>query len=546
MVRRNVPRPTGHALACLAAIALSGLGQLTHAQEGDQAEVDKSPAPIKLDTGPVQGIPATGDGDIHVYRGIPYAAPPVGDLRWRPPKSPVPWEGVRPTTEFSKACPQADILSQVIGEPMPELSEDCLYLNVWTSAPGTDAKLPVMVWIHGGGLSFGWSHQGDYDGTNFARSGVVLVSINYRLGALGFLAHPWLTEEQGVSGNYGLLDQVAALRWVQRNIAAFGGNPDNVTIFGESAGGTSVQALMASPHSKGLFHGAIAQSPWLTDTNYGKLGEAKGRIPSAEASGASWVESRFSDAKSVADLRKLDMNAVNAAQQANYNVQVTIDGDFMPDHVLATFAAGRQQNVPFMAGSNTDEGTAFRFAMPFSTIEAFEGAMRENYGDHADALLKLYPVPEGGDLQPVLTQLITDTWFVWPTRNTVAGMANVTAKAWHYHFSRDWGVGGMGSFHGMEIGYVFANLPSMVTSRPEDKALTDAMHSYWVQFAKTGDPNVEGLPEWPAYEPKSDQHLVLDAQTGEDGGIKTGSGYRKTSIDGLNKIWAAANDVSHE
>ena len=256
-------------------------------------------APIRLDTGLVAGDVVEEGAQMLVFRGIPYAAPPVGEQRWKPPTPVDAWEGVRDAKQFSAACPQGPGLARLTGEGLPTLSEDCLYLNVWTGAAGTDAKQPVMVWIHGGGLSLGWGHQRTYDGTDLAARGVVLVSINYRLGALGFLAHPLLSAEGGVSGNYGLLDQVAALQWVQRNIAAFGGDPGNVTIFGESAGGTSVQALLASPHAKGLFHRAIAQSPWLNDTNYATLKGASSTAPGAEERGRQWAQAQLPDADSL-------------------------------------------------------------------------------------------------------------------------------------------------------------------------------------------------------------------------------------------------------
>ena len=209
--------------------------------------------PVQLDSGLVEGA-VVEDTTVQVFRGIPYAAPPVGDLRWRDPAAVAPWEGVRSATEFGNICHQGGALAAMTNESLPTRSEDCLYLNVWTAGIGGETKRPVMVWIHGGGLTLGWGHQRGYDGTHLAQQGVVVVSINYRLGALGFLAHPLLTAEAGVSGNYGLKDQIAALQWVQRNIEAFGGDPGNVTIFGESAGGTSVHALIASPQTKGLVH----------------------------------------------------------------------------------------------------------------------------------------------------------------------------------------------------------------------------------------------------------------------------------------------------
>ena len=493
-------------------------------------------APLALDTGAVEGVVADDDAGIQVFRGIPYAAPPVGAARWQPPTPPAAWEGVRAATEFSSVCPQGSGLAQLTGEPMPTLSEDCLYLNVWTAAAGRDAKQPVMVWIHGGGLSLGWSHQRLYDGVNLAKRGVVLVSINYRLGALGFLAHPLLSagSEIGVSGNYGLLDQIAALQWVQRNIAAFGGDPGNVTIFGESAGGTSVQALLASPHSKGLFHRAIVQSAWLTDTNYAALKEASPVGPSAEERGSAWVTAQFPEADSLADLRAVDMNAMNTAQQAGFGVHVTIDGDFMPDHVLTTFAQGRQMDVPVMAGTNTDEGTMFVGALPFNTVADYEAGMQAAFGDHGASILALYPATDGPSLFQAKNQLITDTWFVQGTRNMLAGMANVPSPAWQYHFSRRSIANPMmGAAHAAEIAYAFNNLTAPAADDETDQALADAMIQYWVRFAATGDPNVEGLPAWPAYDAESDRHLELGDE------IKAGSGLRKEAVDKLNAILAA-------
>ena len=523
------PAKTRHAASALT-LVLGVLGVL-----GTVCGVRANAEPIQLDTGLVEGATVDDGADVQVFRGIPYAAPPVGELRWKPPMPAAAWEGVRSATEFSDICPQGGGLAQMIGEPLPTLNEDCLVLNVWTTAAGTDARQPVMVWIHGGGLTVGWSHQRGYDGTNFAKRGVVLVSINYRLGALGFLAHPLLSKESGVSGNYGLRDQIAALQWVQRNIAAFGGDPGNVTIFGESAGGTSVQALLASPHSKGLFHRAIAESPWLTDTNVADLDEALPSVASAEDLGSQWAQTHFADADSVDKLRAVDMTAMNTAQQAGFQVTVTIDGDFMPDHVLTAFAEGKQMDVPVMAGTNTDEGTLFLDVLPFNTVADYEAAMKAGSGEHAATILALYPATDDGmSLAKAKNQFITDTWFVQGTRNMLAGMANVPSKGWHYHFSRRSAARPMmGSFHSMEIAYAFNNLTPPAADQPADQALADAMHRYWVQFATTGDPNVESLPTWPAYDSKSDQHLEFGDE------IKVGTGYRKEAVDTLNTIWAA-------
>ena len=220
---------------------------------------------VSIDSGALAGTVL--DDGVRVFKGIPYAAAPVGELRWRGPAAPKSWEGVRSATEFGSICPQTTGLAAMSGSVLPKTDEDCLFLNIWTPTVSADASLPVMVWIHGGGLSLGWSNHPLYDGHEIAKRGVVLVSINYRLGPLGFLAHPALTEEAGFSGNYAFLDQVAALAWVERNIKAFGGDENQVTIFGESAGGTSVMALLSSPSTKNLIDGAIAQSPWFTEDN---------------------------------------------------------------------------------------------------------------------------------------------------------------------------------------------------------------------------------------------------------------------------------------
>ena len=480
--------------------------------------------PVRLDTGLVQGEVVEGT-TVQVFRGIPYAAPPVGDLRWRPPTAVTPWDGVRSATEFGNICHQGPALAAMTGESLPTRSEDCLYLNVWTAAVGAKTKQPVMVWIHGGGLTLGWGHQRGYDGTHFAKQGVVLVSINYRLGALGFLAHPLLNEEPGVSGNYGLKDQIAALEWVQRNIEAFGGDPNNVTIFGESAGGTSVHALIASPRSKGLVHRGIAQSPWVTASNYAPLDDAT-------ENGRQWIDTHFEGIDSLVKLRALSAEDLFAAQEAGYAVAVTVDADFMPHHAVDVYGRGEQQDVPVIAGTNTDEGTIFQGMFPFDTPEDYRTAMQEQFGDHASTILDLYPATDARSLFAAKNQLITDTWFVQNTRNMLVGMAKVSSKGWQYHFSRRAPQAPMlGAFHGMEISYAFGNLDADASA--EDQALSEAMTRYWVQFAKTGNPNVEGLPEWPAYEPDTDQHLELGDE------IKAGAGYRKDAVDALNEIWPA-------
>jgi para-nitrobenzyl esterase len=317
---------------------------------------------VTIDSGKLSGDSDAASG-VKIFRGIPFAAAPVGDLRWRAPAPVAPWTEVRAATTFGSPCPQPGTLAVMMGGTLPPTSEDCLSLNVWTPAATAADKLPVMVWIHGGGLSLGWSSQGAYDGIELAKRGVVFVSINYRLGPLGFLALPALSEESGnnASGNYGFLDQVAALQWVQRNIARFGGDPKQVTIFGESAGGTSVFALLASPTTEGLFQRAIAQSPWVTDTNIAALKTPGKIVGSAEAMGTQWAETIVGAGgdTSLANLRSIPAVDMIGDQKPQLPMFITVDGQFMPANGEEIFRTGAQRQVPMIVGTNADEGTLF-------------------------------------------------------------------------------------------------------------------------------------------------------------------------------------------
>ena len=470
---------------------------------------------VKLDSGQVEGALVSADSGIRVFKGIPYAAPPTGELRWRPPQPVKGWDGVRQAKEFGAICPQPPLLAAMTGEKLPATSEDCLFLNVWTNAASPDAKLPVMVWIHGGGLSLGWSQQAVYDGKAFAERGVVLVSINYRLGPLGYLSLPELSRESEhkASGNYGFLDQVAALEWVERNIAAFGGDPGNVTIFGESAGGTSVHALLTSPRANGLYHRAIAESPWITESNIAHLTQASPFGPSAEGLGSAWASKLAGGDTSLAALRPVPVAEIIAKSAMGYQPVIAVDGWFMPQHGEKTFAEGKATKVPLIAGSNTDEGTMFMGQLGFGTADAYLNGMKKTYGDQSAAVVALYPVPADGKLNDTLNRYLTDSWFLRATRGMLLGSAKAGAPTWQYTFTLpSRAMPAWGAHHAAELSFVF-NTPVGITSgqavewNEAERRVADAMIGYWVQFAKSGDPNRDGLPAWPKFDATSESYL---------------------------------------
>jgi para-nitrobenzyl esterase len=482
---------------------------------------------LRVDSGAIRGLVVGDKKDVHVYKGIPYAAPPVGERRWKPPQAAVAWKGVRDCFEFGAACPQK--VPALFGS-LPEmairapLSEDCLYVNVWTPAEHKSEKLPVLYWIHGGGFVMGAASQPLYDGEELARMGCVVVSINYRLGLFGFLAHPALSQESDakVSGNYGLLDQIEGLRWVKRNIAAFGGDPERVTIFGESAGGISVLCLMVAPQAKGLFHGAIAQS--ATGMNIAPLHEARPGQETAEEAGQRSVAACGLTAS--ADARQMRSLAADALVQAapfepvspaglrlkplSLRLGPIVDRHLIPDSPNLLFAAGREHAVPLIAGNTKDEMSLFMLTSPMPADQtAYLAKLKDEFGDLAEPLAKAYPAENAKQIRSAIIQLTTDLSFVSESRLVARTHAAAGQKAFRYQFSRGTKRGflqGLGAHHGAEVAFLFQRAGSR--DDEGEKRISRAMGRYWINFAATGNPNGPDLPEWPAY--RADAEEVLD------------------------------------
>ncbi len=442
---------------------------------------------------------------VRVFKGMPYALPPVGAARWRPPQAMPPGRGVRDATRFGPACFQPKSRpGSIYADDPPAMSEDCLSLNVW--APAAADHAPVLVWIHGGSLTGGFGSQSAYDGTGFAKRGIVQVSINYRLGVLGYLAHPELSAEssEGVSGNYGLLDQIEALRWVQKNIASFGGDPRNVTIAGESAGALSVMYLMAAPAARGLFHRAIAQSAYMISTP--ELKEARYGEEPAEGIGQRLATKL--GAPNLAALRAMDANAITlAAPPTGYLPFGTIDGKVLPRQLVEVFDRGEQARVPLLAGFNSGEIRSLRFlAPPPPPDEAtYVAAIRQRYGDLSDTFLALYPPT---NIAESVLMAPRDAIYGWTAERLVAKQAATGVASYLYFFDHGYPAAedlGLHAFHAGEIPYVFGTedrTPPQwpkVANTPGERALSDAMAEYWANFARSGAPRATGQPIWQPY-----------------------------------------------
>jgi len=459
------------------------------------------PPTAKTAQGTAQGQPAA-DGKTIAFLGLPYAAPPIGDLRFRPPAPPAAWKGLRDATQFAHRCEQWQVWADYIfRDPGP--SEDCLYLNVYVPATANPtSKLPVMFWIHGGGYIAGSGSEPRYDGSALAGKGVVLVTINYRLGVFGFLASDDLAKEgNGHAGNYALMDMVAALRWVRANIKAFGGDPANVTIFGESAGSFAVSTLLAAPDARGLFHKAIGESGGAFSDS---LHTATLAVRSKRDQ--QWVESL--GAKSLADLRAMPADKIlDAAKKSTVGgFGPVIDGEFLPEAIPDIYAAGHQAHVPTIIGWNRDERT--NTLSKDMTAEKWKAYANEHYQADAAGFLAAFPgntdaeAIQSADAYTTAAFIALGTWR-WLEAQVHTGGAPVYRYRFdfppppstvHPESNRVW--------HSDELEYVFGTLDSRggATWRPEDRTLSEQVMSYWTNFARTADPNGSGLPLWPRFD----------------------------------------------
>lgn len=468
-----------------------------------------APAPATSDTivnAPAGQLEGRLEDGLRVFRGIPYALPPVGAARWTPP-APMPrWDGLRQAFEFGPQCmaPRGLAATTIYARDPDPMAEDCLTLNVW--APASARQAPVFVWIHGGAFWGGTSREPLYDGARLAARGVVVVSINYRLGPLGWLAHPELSRESphGISGNYGLLDQVEALRWVRANVAAFGGDPANVTIAGESAGALGVVFLMASPEARGLFAKAVAQSAYTI--NLPELKQDRHGLPAAESSGLKLAAAL--KAPDLAALRTLDAATLTGtAAAAGFFPIGTVDGRVLPRQLVDVFDRGEQAPVPVLAGFNSGEIRTLRVLAPPppATAADYVKAIREKYRDRADAFLRLYPAD---NLQESILANTRDALYGWTSERLVRKQSALGQPSYLYLFDHGYpaaAAAGLHAFHAAELPYVFGNFDGTppnwpkVADTPAERALSDAMLDYWTSFARAGAPRARNAPDWPAF-----------------------------------------------
>lgn len=491
--------------------ACDSSSQKTEVEEITTPAVEPAPpltTTVQVTGGTIEGVEQDG---ILTYKGIPFAAPPVGDLRWKAPTPVKSWEGVKKADSFCDACMQAE---NAMGNTAP-VNEDCLYLNVWTPAKKVDENMPVIYWVHGGGYSGGSTSIPMYDGTGFAKKGVVMVAVAYRLGPFGFLAHPELSAESGKgSGAYGIQDMVAGLEWVKENISKFGGDPSNVTIFGHSAGGAAVSLLAATPLAQGLFHRAICMSggsftPLMT-TNQTGIGLGMPSLKLAESNGEDFFKKL-----GVADLkaaRALSAEDIQKALTGGIRFRPVADGYVISKDLYSLHREGNFNYTPVLLGHTSDEMGSFGRTQDITSKE-FEEQIKSQYGPNADAFISTYPHSTDAEATRSSKDLRNDSSFSWNTWTWSRLQSwNGKYKAFQYYFDYHPDSPDGGSGHGSDVPHAFQTLPE--DSGEEDLKLSDMISSYWVNFARTGDPNGPGLPEWPAFSEDNSIVMIFDTTPG--------------------------------
>ena len=506
---------TFFAFACDSSSEKSGSGENSvSAAKTEAVEAPPLTTTVEVTGGTIEGVEQDG---IFSYKGIPFAAPPVGDLRWKAPAPAKPWTGVKKADAFECACMQA---SGAMGNTAP-VSEDCLYLNVWTPAKKTDEKIPVIYWVHGGGYSGGSTSTPMYDGTGFAKKGVILVAVAYRLGPFGFLAHPELSAESGKgSGSYGMQDMIAGLKWVNKHIARFGGDPSNVTIFGHSAGGAAISLLAASPLTKGLFHRAICMSggsftPLQTSKQVG-IGLGIPALNFAESTGEEFLKSLgVADITVARALSAEDIQNKLTGGMGGMRFRPAADGYVISNDLYSLYEEGSFNDTPVLLGNTSDEMGSFGPTQDV-TPEEFEKQIREQYGSQADAILDAYPHATDAEATRASKDIRNDSSFAWNTWTWSRLQSRYGKnKAFQYYFDYHPGSPGGGSGHGSDVPYAFQTLggPAGAPGQ-EDLKLSDMISSYWINFARSGDPNRSSFPEWPAFTESDQKVMVFDADPG--------------------------------
>ncbi len=485
-------------------------------------------APVRTDAGLIQGLEEAG---LQVFKGVPFAAPPVGPLRWRPPERMQAWPGVRRADRFPPECPQVGAYPD--DAPPEPMSEDCLYLNIWTPPAAANARFPVMVWIYGGGLMNGSASTPLYAGDRLARRGVVVVTANYRLGALGFLAHPELTRDSGQqrSGNYGFLDQIAALAWVHRNIVAFGGDPGNVTVFGQSSGSISISALTTSPLARGLFQRVIGES--------GGLFEPLELAPQYRLRGAEREGTEFVERAGAGGIQALRALPASEIVKIGFAPHLVIDGYALTEPPYEAYLAGRQSPIDLLVGSNADEGAYFLKDRQI-TAAGLNDALSHDFSKPVVSLIGPRGASSDAEARAAYVRFEGDMRFRWDMWTWARLQARTGRPGFFYDFARvapyrsASRLFGLGAAHGAEMPYVFGHLDPLAASwTDQDRRLSEALLSYWTNFAKTGDPNGPGLPDWPQFTPSDPRSMRLDQS------ISTGPTQDLADLDCIDRLYAS-------